>query len=348
MQDALGLHDVVEAGHAGHGGALLGEDGRLANDAKENLAEGANSQTDFLGKRPDTLLAALVAGSDPDGASKVPEIARRVIGDEEGLTVDPLVVKGHRLGGGGDEEHVGGEEVAVGSVASVGEVEKVVVVSELDSGLALVVGTQETGKGLDVALAEDGGGSDGGSEEGGEGLGAVGLEDEFLGGGLGLGVVLGLQLTTDDGPALVGVVEVAHVVADDTGGGSVDEGLDAGLLASLNDAAGALDVNLVEESLGRLAAVDDGGGRVDDDVRADLVEEGSQAGPIGDVALAVGGGRVAVTVAAQVDRGDGFGSPLAEGDVDDVVAQEAVTADNDDAAEVASLLGQGLVDGHCD
>lgn len=78
---------------------------------------------------------------------------------------------------------MGGEEMGVGDVADVGEVEDVCVVAELDVGLAVLVGSEEAGEGLDVALAEDACGADGGGEELG-GLLAVGLDDEFFGSSL--------------------------------------------------------------------------------------------------------------------------------------------------------------------
>lgn len=80
---------------------------------------------------------------------------------------------------------------------------------------------------------------------------------------------------------------------------------------------------------------------MDDHVRAQLLEEGAQAGLVGDVALAVGGAGDAVLVAAQVDRGDGAGGPLGarEGLRHDVVAEEAVAADDEDVAEVVAAAG---------
>lgn len=71
----------------------------------------------------------------------------------------------------------------MGDVADVGEVEDVCVVSELDVGLAVLVGSEEAGESLDVALAEDACGADGGGEELG-GLLSVGLDDELFGSGL--------------------------------------------------------------------------------------------------------------------------------------------------------------------
>lgn len=42
-------------------------------------------------------------------------------------------------------------------------------------------------------------------------------------------------------------------------------------------------------------------------------------------------------LAPEVDGQDRLGCPLGEGEVDDVVAKEAVAADDDDAAEIATL-----------
>lgn len=46
---------------------------------------------------------------------------------------------------------------------------------------------------------------------------------------------------------------------------------------------------------------------------------------------------VAVVLASQVDGGNGCGGPLGEGEVDNVVAEEAVAADDDDTAEIAAF-----------
>jgi hypothetical protein len=87
------------------------------------------------------------------------------------------------VAGGRGEQEAGGKEVGVGDVADVGEVENVCVVAELDVGFAVLVGSEEAGEGLDVALAEDTCGTEGGGEEL-EGLFAVGLDDEFFGSSL--------------------------------------------------------------------------------------------------------------------------------------------------------------------
>lgn len=75
----------------------------------------------------------------------------------------------------------------MGDVADVGEVEDVGVVAELDVRLVVVVGAEEAGQRLDVALAEDARGAEGGGEQLG-GLLAVGFDDELFGGGLQIGI----------------------------------------------------------------------------------------------------------------------------------------------------------------
>jgi hypothetical protein len=66
---------------------------------------------------------------------------------------------------------------------------------------------------------------------------------------------------------------------------------------------------------------------VDDHVWAHLVEDGLQLGRVGDVGLVVGHPIEAVAVAAEVDRGD-LGGPLVQRELDDVVAEKAVAADD--------------------
>lgn len=156
---------------------------------------------------------------------------------------------------------------------------------------------------------------------------------------LGLGVVLGLLGATDHGPPLVGIEQVGDVVADDAGRAGVDEGLDAGVLAGLDDGLRALDVDLLEDVMGDLGVVGDGRGGVDDDVGLDLVEDGEQLLGVGDVALVVLGVRVAVAPATQVDGDDARGGPRLDELVDDVVAQEAVAADDEHLAQRASGFG---------
>lgn len=182
---------------------------------------------------------------------------------------------------------------------------------------------------------------------------------------LGLRVVLGLGVAADQGPALVGVDQIALVVADDAGGAGVDEGGDAGLLAGADDGGGAVDVDLLEEVVG-----DGGGGvrsrtgRVDDDVGLDILKDGEQAVGVRDVGLVVGdavGVGTAVALALEVDDRDGRGAPerLVEDLVHDMVAEETIASNHENTAEITGLLllsggrsgrfrGNSLLLGHCD
>lgn len=65
------------------------------------------------------------------------------------------MVEGDGGGGGSEEEGAGGEEVAVGDVFDVGEVEEVVVVADLDAGAALAVDVDHVIEDHCVAFAHD-------------------------------------------------------------------------------------------------------------------------------------------------------------------------------------------------
>ena len=74
---------------------------------------------------------------------------------------------------------------------------------------------------------------------------------------------------------------------------------------------------------------------MNDNIGLKVLDSGKELLGVGDVALAVGGGRIAVLLAAQIDGSDKGGGPGFEGLVHDVVAQEAVTTDNNDSAQLA-------------
>ena len=76
-----------------------------------------------------------------------------------------------------------------------------------------------------------------------------GLGRGFTAAYLGLGVILGLSTTPDDGPFLAGVDEVAPIITHDAGGAGVDESLDIGLLTGSDDGAGAVDIDLLEDGI---------------------------------------------------------------------------------------------------
>lgn len=126
---------------------------------------------------------------------------------------------------------------------------------------------------------------------------------------LGLRVVVGLVLAPDHWPPLVGVDEIAFVVAYDTGRARVDQGLDIGLLASLNHGPRALDIDLLEQRVGNLV-IPLGGRRcgMDHDIGLRLLEDGLEPSRVGDVGLEVlDAVRVGPPVpsASQVDNGNG-------------------------------------------
>ncbi len=283
-----------------------------------------------------------IPGRGPHGAGEVPEIDRLRVGDEEGLPVGALVVQRHRARGaefaGCGQQGDGGEDVGVGGVADVGEVEEVGVGAELEGGLALGEGFHHAGDELEVAFAEDAGGADGGGEEVRGGRVAVVGQDEGFGEGFGFGVVFWLEGGGEDGVGFVGVAEGGDGVVDDGGGGGVDEGLDGGGFGGAGEeVGGAGDVDGVEEGAGFalvelcVAGGEGGGGGVDDDGGFDGGEDGAEGVErcnvtfmVGDVGVAIGGG-------AEVEDGD-VAAVGVEQLADDVGAQEAAAADNEDGA----------------
>lgn len=155
---------------------------------------------------------------------------------------------------------------------------------------------------------------------------------------LSVGVVRVLLVTGEDGVPLIGIVQIIHIIANDTRGTRVDQRLHPRLLTRLDHTIGSIHVDLLEQLL-RIGVIRSSGRRrVDDHIRLQLLERRQQLLGVGNVNLLVGRGRVAVLLAAQVDGGHGGGGPGGEGLVDDVVAEEAVAADDEDATEVAALL----------
>ena len=147
--------------------------------------------------------------------------------------------------GMGFHERDGGEDVCVGDVTDVGEVEEVVVVAELEFRLTFGIGAQHAGDHLHVAFAEDASGAEGDGEHGA--VLAVGFEDEVFGDAFGFGVVFFLLGAAEDGPSLVGVDEVADGVVDDGCGAGVYECLDSSYLCcALNEVLRSFDVDFVE------------------------------------------------------------------------------------------------------
>lgn len=93
------------------------------------------------------------------------------------------MVEGYGGGGGADEKAVSSEEVGVGDVTDIGEVEKVVIVADLDVGLAVAVGSEHAGDELGVTFAKDACWADGGGEESVIVL-TIGFDDDVFSPGL--------------------------------------------------------------------------------------------------------------------------------------------------------------------
>lgn len=90
--------------HAGICVSLACKSRRLSNQPAESLAEESNDNTHVLGNYPDVIFAVGAAGCIPYQAAKVPKVYRSIIGDEEGLAVDALIVQRHGTGGVGKQE----------------------------------------------------------------------------------------------------------------------------------------------------------------------------------------------------------------------------------------------------
>jgi hypothetical protein len=157
-------------------------------------------------------------------------------------------------------------------------------------------------------------------------------------------------VTSKHRPPLIRIEQVP-IVSNDAGRAREHQGLYPSLLAGLDHRRRAINIDLLQQIFVRVV-IRDRRGRVDDNVGLHIFEDGGETPGVGDVALVVGGVGVAVALAAEVDGGDRLGPPV-EGLVDDVMAEEAIAADDEDAAEVASFLAGGelLLEGagisHC-
>ena len=265
---------------------------RLPQRPKRPLKHSPNRPRKVAVQLPHAAQRQAVSALVPYRASKVPEVHRLTVRDEEGFAIYALMVQ--RNGGNhpvGHEESLYGEEMPKRHVLDVREVEEVLVGTDLELRLALAVGAHHGGNELDVALAEDASGSDGARQKV-RGC-AVCLEDGELGDRLGGGVVFWLGVAEDHWPCLCGVDELGFGAEDDARRGGVDEGFDAGFLGGLEEVLGSLDVDLVVDGGGE---VEVGGCRVDYCVRLELLEELLEEGEVGDVGVVVGdlGGGMAV------------------------------------------------------
>jgi len=230
-QSALRLVDVEVSRNTSVRHALRGKR-RLAlpQQPEYPFEHESDEQAEVAGQCPGGFRVGGVAHLGPAAARKVEEVDWLVVGDQEGFTVDALVLERDCATGGsalvGCEEGGEGEVVRVRDVGDFGVVEEVLVVAQLELGLAAVVGGQHGREQLDVARAKHGAGPDGGGKEIRVGGGAVGGEDVQLCLGFGGGVVLRLVLAHDDRVGLVGADQVGAGVVNDAGGAGVHEGFD--------------------------------------------------------------------------------------------------------------------------
>jgi hypothetical protein len=75
------------------------------------------------------------------------------------------MVEGYGGRGRGGEEELCGKEMGMGNITNVGEIEEVLIGTDLDCVLAALVGVHDACESLDVALTKDTSGADGGCEE---------------------------------------------------------------------------------------------------------------------------------------------------------------------------------------
>ena len=347
-QPALGLVDVEVSCNASVGDPLLGQSRlALAQHPEDPLEQERDEQTHVARQRPGGLGVRRVAHLGPTPAGEIEEVHGLVVGDEEGFAVDALVLERDGLACGRalvrGQQGCEGQVVRVRDVGDFGVVEQVLVVAELELGLAAVVRGHHGRQQLDVAGAEHGTRSDGGGEEVGVRGGAVRGQDVHLGLRLGGGVVLRLVLAHDDRVGLVGADQVGARVVDDAGRAGVHKGLHARLLRGAHHGLGAFHVDLVHELVDLDVGV--GAGGVDDGVGLDLAEERQHGIVVGDVAEAVLYACYWVRGRSQVQDGDlGAGFAVVE-EVHDGAAEESGAACDQHMAEVSCyFLWRG---GHC-
>lgn len=185
-QAQLGLIGRIEPRHARIPNHPLRQTRRLAKQTQDELRKAPDRTQQPFGQLPHLMWLDVLVCQCPGGMGHVPEVDGGVIGDVEGLAVDALMVQGGALAGivagFGSEEAERDEEVGVRDIADVGEVEEVVVLTELHAqdewgGLGGVF-EDFMGEG-GVFFAVDTGGTDGTGHHCRR-RGAVVLEDEVF------------------------------------------------------------------------------------------------------------------------------------------------------------------------
>lgn len=156
-QPGLGLGDVIVSRHAAVPDFSSGQLWFLADQPHDPFRNVSNGQHQILGKFPHVLETLVRSGDLPDHAGEIPEVDGRVVGDEEGLAVDLLVVQWGSGEGGRVDQGAGKEAVSVGHVFNVGEVEEILVGTQLEAGLVVLEDIEQVRDQLNVGGAENGG-----------------------------------------------------------------------------------------------------------------------------------------------------------------------------------------------
>lgn len=165
-QSLLCLVDAVVFGHAAVLYLSPGQVWFLAHEPEHILQDRANGPCKVSANVPDAAQGHAVTCLMPDFARKVPKVNRLAIGDEEGFTIDTLCVQ--RDGGQnfvGMKESQNSEDVTMGDILDICEIEQVCVVADLEFGLSFAARSDHLWKQLDIALAEDACGTDSAGQE---------------------------------------------------------------------------------------------------------------------------------------------------------------------------------------
>ena len=163
----------------GHGAIsdLLSREIRFLPQKPEDVLQyRPHGKCEILVQFPHLIQLSTIPRRVPDCSRKVPEIYGLAVCDEESFAVYALGVEGY---GGEDamsvEEGLRGEEMSIGDIANIGEVEQVLVGADLKLGLAFPVGADDGWQHLDIAFAEDASWSNGAGQK--VRRGSVGFED---------------------------------------------------------------------------------------------------------------------------------------------------------------------------
>lgn len=106
MQHSPRLANVVVSRHSRHCDLLLVKRRRRLQNHTPNLTQHTQNTREPGTQMPHTSRPTLITGRGPNSPREIPEVHRRIVGDEEGLAVDALVVQGDlgRDGGASQEE----------------------------------------------------------------------------------------------------------------------------------------------------------------------------------------------------------------------------------------------------